>query len=161
MYCRLPLALVNTGSISPMYLLNCSGRLVELLLLWIAFTHAIHAAKTSSANLISTVTNPSTSVTHTTPSSSILTSLPPAPTQSSNVSASNPVSLVNLFIGTTNGGHVFPGACHNSLAHATETNLIHGTHRSYTAPWDGQSGNGYRLSRKCKSFVTCLLLFLN
>ncbi|KAI0697371.1 glycoside hydrolase family 92 protein [Cytidiella melzeri] len=75
-----------------------------------AQVQSTYAATTASANKTSTVTNPSTSSTHQATSTSFLSSFPPAPTPSGKVSAANPASLVNLFIGTTNGGHVFPGA---------------------------------------------------
>ena len=107
-------------------------RLPVTFAIWLVYACTCYAAKTSSANLTSTVTNPSTSVTPTTLASSILTSFPPASTQSSNVSVSNPASLVNLFIGTTNGGHVFPGKCA-----ATESSmhiLIRSLHLGATLP---------------------------
>ena len=34
---------------------------------------------------------------------------PAAPSPTTTVSTKNPANLVNLFVGTTNGGHVFPG----------------------------------------------------
>ncbi|KAI0340428.1 glycoside hydrolase family 92 protein [Trametopsis cervina] len=96
------------------------------------------AAKTNSHKTVSTITNPSSSPsshsTSHTVSSSILTSFPPAPTPSSNVSTAHPASLVNLFIGTTNGGHSFPGATlpHGMAKVGMDTNSP-GNHAGYDA----------------------------
>ena len=66
---------------------------------------------TSSSAASSVIVVPSSQVSQALQSSSVVGSFPPAPTStaSSNASIANPASLVNLFIGTTNGGHVFPG----------------------------------------------------
>lgn len=132
-------------------------QLLQLLILCLVSYHNTLAAHTSSSsNLTSTKISPSTTVIETTPLSSILTSFPPAPTQTSNVSLSNPASLVNLFIGTTNGGHVFPGMFSLRLVSHTVDNTVVDVTRSNIASWYGQSRHGYRLTGKCT--CTCVVL---
>ena len=58
-------------------------------------------------------------------------------------------SLVNLFIGTTNGGHVFPGG----FSWLSSVHVVITVHRCHTSPWDGQSGVGHWFSGKRAS--TC------
>ncbi|KIP07755.1 glycoside hydrolase family 92 protein [Phlebiopsis gigantea 11061_1 CR5-6] len=81
-----------------------------------------------------TVENPTTTAsnTHTT-AATFISSFPPAPTQTAS-SVSDPASLVNLFIGTTNGGHSFPGATlpHGMVKAGMDTDSP-GNHAGYDA----------------------------
>ncbi|EKM57353.1 glycoside hydrolase family 92 protein [Phanerochaete carnosa HHB-10118-sp] len=84
-----------------------SPGLVRCFLLSFSLLSSAGVVKTSLA--ASTATDSSGSATHSVLPSTSLSSFPSAPTQTS-ASIASPASLVNLFIGTTNGGHVFPGA---------------------------------------------------
>ena len=89
------------------------GYLFAYVAVWLATrvegTGTLESTSSSAASSVIAVS--SSQVSQALPSSSVVRSFPPAPTStaSSNASIANPASLVNLFIGTTNGGHVFPG----------------------------------------------------
>lgn len=70
-------------------------------------------ADAASSSALSSATRTS-SASHSVLPSSTASSLAVSPTQSSTL-VTHPASLVNLFVGTTNGGHVFPGECSRQL----------------------------------------------
>ena len=68
-------------------------------------------------------------------------------------------SRVNLFVGTTNGGHVFPG---KFLSTDQFTNVVANAHgvwydRSDDPARDGEGGDGHRLARERESSTSTLI----
>lgn len=98
-----------------------SFALATLLTVWSCLPQAF--AVTSSKTASSTLVVPSSA-------STVQSSLPPAAPSASPVSTKNPADLVNLFVGTTNGGHVFPGSFYrtcraNSAYYLGQARLCH------------------------------------
>ncbi len=77
----------------------------------LAFPIGTYFAEASVTHSSLSSARPTSSASHVSPTQSLtntsISSFPPAATPTS--SSKNPADLVNLFVGTTNGGHVFPG----------------------------------------------------
>ncbi len=107
---------------------------------------AVTHSQISSARPTASAGSSSTGHSISTPEGTFISSFPPIPQATH--SASSPASLVNLFIGTTNGGHVFPGSY--GLTQAFFFSELNSS-RCYAPSRNGQGWNGYGLTGKCVS----------
>lgn len=126
--------------------------LMPVLVCTASTSYAIAAIQAVSSGITSTDISLPLAEPSTLSSDALATSPPPFRNLSASVPP--PASLVNLFIGTTNGGHVFPGISYHCARRLSFD--IFRTNRSDTTSWNGQSWHGHRLIRQCRSFTVAI-----
>jgi len=66
------------------------------------------------------------------------------------IHAIDPLNYVDLFIGTTLGGHTFPGNFYANVIPSLFSYSVFSLFRGHSTSWHGESGNGHGLVRQCK-----------